>query len=336
MIILGIESSCDETALSLLRLDESRKPTILSELISSQIVLHQEYGGVVPELAAREHLKNLPLLYTQILESSGVSLHAIDAIAVTTGPGLKGCLLMGLGFAKGLSLSSGKPLIGVNHIEGHVLSPFLTTSIQFPYLCLVVSGGHTELVIVKNIGEYHIIARTTDDAAGEAFDKSAALLGIPYPGGAQLSRLADSVSGSDFVLPKVMREAKGFSFSGLKTAINLLVKKTPLKGEDDPTRASLAWAIQESIVDALWYKVKKALEETKLTSLAIVGGVAANRRLKEVLGNIKGITVFTPTSQHCTDNATMIAYAGALRVARGEMSAHTISVTPRWPIEELS
>ncbi len=226
MIVLGIETSCDETAVALIRYGTDGRHELLGEIISSQNNIHEQYGGVVPELASREHLKNLPLLYDALLGKCQVDLSAVDLIGVTQGPGLKGCLLIGLSFGQGLAEASGKPMLGVNHIEGHLLAPRLDNpSLEFPYMCLIVSGGHTEILEVKGVGDYELVARTQDDAAGEAFDKSANLLSLPYPGGARLASLADSVTSSRFKLPKVMREQAGFSFWGLKTAFLLLTKK---------------------------------------------------------------------------------------------------------------
>ena len=225
--ILGIESSCDESAAAILQYEiDSSDVHIVSEFISSQVALHQSYGGVVPELAAREHLRNLPFVVSEVLDRAKLAVKDLSSIAVSRGPGLKGCLLMGLNFARGLALSATVPLIGVNHIEAHLLSARLDNpDLEYPFLALIVSGGHTEVHYVPEVGKYELIARTIDDAAGEAFDKSANLLGFPYPGGAALAALAGEASSSRFKLPKVMRESEGFSFSGLKTAIALLVRK---------------------------------------------------------------------------------------------------------------
>lgn len=336
MIILGIETSCDESAVSLLRIEDGSNPQIIHESISSQVRLHEAYGGVVPELASREHLKNLPLLYAQALEKTSITLKDIDCIAATQGPGLKGCLLMGLGFAKALSVASGKPFLGVNHIEGHILSPFLEHPITFPYLALVVSGGHTELVHVKDVGDYTILGRTIDDAAGEAFDKSANLLGFAYPGGALLAARADSHGASSYRLPRVMREAHGFSFSGLKTAVHQLIVREGGFAITEDKRSDLAAAIQEAIVDALLYKLKKAITDTGVRTIAVVGGVAANKKLQRDIAALPGITMYVPSTLHCTDNASMVAYAGAMRFMRGQKSDLNISAIARWPVEDIS
>ncbi|MEZ4753244.1 MAG: tRNA (adenosine(37)-N6)-threonylcarbamoyltransferase complex transferase subunit TsaD [Bdellovibrionota bacterium] len=341
-IILGIESSCDETALAVLELKASGEISILAEQISSQVAIHLDYGGVVPELASREHLKNLPLLYNKVLKQAGVSLSDLDGIAATRGPGLKGCLLMGYGFARALSLASGKPLIGVNHIEGHILAPFLTNpELNFPYLSLIVSGGHTEIQEVYGIGDYKLIARTTDDAAGEAFDKSAHILGFAYPGGPKLAALADTCTEDKFELPKVMRDSEGFSFSGLKTAISILIKKheSELNAEKDSgsqqLKAELAFSIQKSIVDALIFKVKQALDNSKLKTLTITGGVSANKRLRKEAAALPNVKVFLPELRHCVDNAAMIALAGAMRLKIKQYDNFSKSVVSRWPVETL-
>jgi len=335
MLVLGIETSCDETAACLLEISTISDAKILSEEVSSQVELHALYGGVVPELASREHLSNLPILVDKVLKDSKKNYSDLNLIAVTRGPGLKGCLLIGLGFAQGLSFAHQIPLVGVNHIEGHVLSGMLDNSeLEFPYLCLVVSGGHTEILAVKGVGQYQVLTRTTDDAAGEAFDKSANLLGFEYPGGAKLAALADTQTGSKFVLPKVMREAEGFSFSGLKTAISLLVKKTDLS--DPAARASLAFAVQASIVDALMFKLKEAIAESGYGSLLVCGGVSANQALRKEVSKITKVKSYFPKMTHCIDNAAMIAFAGALHALQGERLEPGAEALARWPLESLS
>ncbi len=334
IVVLGIESSCDESAVSLLALEEPRAAQVLGEVISSQVDLHAKYGGVVPELASREHLRNLPLLLDQVMTDAGIGMTEIDAIAVTQGPGLKGCLLSGLTLAKGMCVAGNVPLIGVNHIEGHILALLLDNpGLEFPYLCLVVSGGHTEILLVEDFGKYRLLARTIDDAAGEAFDKSANLLGLAYPGGARLARLADSVEASEFVLPKVMRESEDFSFSGLKTAISLLIKKQGII--DEQQRARLAFSIQQAIIDTLLHKLRRAISETGVTRIGITGGVSANVTLRRRAGEIPGAEVFVPRADHCMDNAAMIAYCGAVRFQRGERSPLSLDVKSRWPVESI-
>ncbi len=334
MKVLAIETSCDETALALLD-GNGDSVGVCAEVISSQIKMHQEYGGVVPELAARSHLEQLPLLLREVLKQGGWQLGELDAIAVTQGPGLKGCLLMGVGFAKGLAISTGKKYIGVNHIEGHTLAPMLDNpELQPPFLALVVSGGHTEIVLVKDIGEYEILARTIDDAAGEAFDKSAHLLGIPYPGGPTLAALADTVSGSSFILPKVMRGVAGFSFSGLKTAILQVIRKNSVLLEDPAEKASLCWAIQDAILDTLCNKLELAIKQTGVRKVTVTGGVSANLALRKRVQQLTN-QVFFPEFKHCTDNAAMIGYVALQRLIRNKAEHYNGQVFARWPIEDL-
>ena len=333
--ILGIETSCDETAFAVLEAS-SGQPRIVAECISSQVDIHEAYGGVVPELAAREHMRNLPLLLQDVLESASCSLHDIDRLAVTVGPGLKGCLLVGLEFARGLSLAADIPVHGINHIEGHVLAPMLDNEdLEMPYLALVVSGGHSEIVQVDGIGQYTVLTRTIDDAAGEAFDKSASLLDIPYPGGPKLAALADTVSESRFRLPKVMRESDGYSFSGLKTAIRLLVEKHADELDQDAIRAELAFAIQDSIVDALVFKLKKAIKKTGIRTVAITGGVSANSYLRKQVALLPQIRVVVPAMIHCMDNAAMIAYTAYQRRDKLLPVLTGDPVQSRWPIETM-
>lgn len=336
MFVLGIETSCDETGLCIMECDGEGSVKVLSEIVASQIDLHAKYGGVVPELASREHMESLPVLLDQAITQSGVELSKIDRVAVTGGPGLKGCLLTGLVFAKGLVAATRPPMgaVIVNHIEAHILSPFITRGLKFPFLSLVVSGGHTELINVSAVGRYEVISRTIDDAAGEAFDKSAHLLGIPYPGGAKLASIADTKTSSRFTLPKVMREAKGFSFSGLKTAVSLLVSRE-MKRRDEDTEAELAFAIQDSIVDAIVFKTKKALAQTGIRTLSLVGGVAANRALRDALSALSGIELLIPERRYCGDNGTMIAYAGSLKREADIGRFLSAGPIPRWPVEEI-
>ncbi len=338
MLVLGIESSCDESAVSVVEYD--KKPRIVFEAISSQIDLHAQYGGVVPELAAREHLKNLPILLDQAEKT--LNGRKPDLVAVTQGPGLKGCLLMGYQFAKGFALARNIPLTGVNHIEAHLHALYLNNpeAPAYPFLALIVSGGHTELIYARDLGQYQVIARTKDDAAGEAFDKSANLLGIEYPGGAALARMADSLDASqrqsDFSLPKVMRESEDFSFSGLKTAISLLVKRNQSVLENPVVKAQLAYAIQESIVEALVHKTKAAAAQLEVKFVTATGGVACNRRLRERLAQELGMPVYFPEPAHCVDNASMVALVGALRFSRFKQTASEDSeVLARWPIENI-
>lgn len=339
MLVLGIETSCDDTAVSLIDYQSYGAVKILAEEISSQYSIHRDYGGVVPELAARAHLENLPVLVAAVFKGAAVEPQDIDYIGVTCGPGLKGCLLMGVAFARGFGLGHSLPVIGVNHIEGHILAPFLDNpQLEFPYLALVVSGGHTEIHVVRGLGDYELIARTIDDAAGEAFDKSANLIGFEYPGGPQLAALADSFDSSPFELPKVMRHSEGFSFSGLKTAIALLVareKKAAGGSVSDEIRGRLAFAIQDSIVDALLFKFKKAQKETGIRNLIVTGGVSANKELRRRVEALPGCHAFFPSTQHCMDNGSMIALLAAARAELVPAAEHSLAVQARWPVETL-
>jgi N6-L-threonylcarbamoyladenine synthase len=339
--ILAIETSCDETAVALLVRKKGSRAALIADEVYSQTDIHRDYGGVVPELAAREHMKILPLMVAEVFQKTKLTVNDLDAIAVTRGPGLKGCLLMGLCFAKGLALSQGIPLIGVNHIEGHVFAPCISHSeLKTPFLSLIVSGGHTEIVRVEEFGRYTILDRTIDDAAGEAFDKSANLLGIDYPGGPKLAELADQYCGPAeprFKLPVVMKHSRGFSFSGLKTAIAILIanKKNELKKED--FRIEMAYAIQKAIVDALVFKIKQALKvEARSLPVTLTGGVSANEYLRKEVSGIADTEVIFPDKKHCIDNAAMIAWVGSLRWEQGEVLDPGASVLSRWPLEELS
>jgi len=338
MYVLGIETSCDETALAILDCNQGKSPTVLAEEISSQSEIHEAYGGVVPELASREHLSNLPLLLDKVLKDSNLSLSDLSLICVTQGPGLKGCLLMGLGFAKGINQALGIPLVGVNHIEGHVFAPVLDNAeCKPPFLSLVVSGGHTEILQVNAVGDYKVLSRTIDDAAGEAFDKSANLLGLQYPGGPRLAALADQVTSSQFKLPRIMTTSDDFSFSGLKTAISLLISKNSEALKNDSNVASaVAFSIQQAIVDELITKLKSAIKRTGLKTVTVTGGVSANLRLRREVGELKGVKVYFPEQKHCMDNGAMIAFAGWQRFLKGERLSLEASVFNRWPLETLA
>ncbi|MBX7144096.1 MAG: tRNA (adenosine(37)-N6)-threonylcarbamoyltransferase complex transferase subunit TsaD [Oligoflexia bacterium] len=337
MLLLGIETSCDETAVALLE-EAGSQPRVLAEEVASQTNVHELYGGVVPELASREHLRSLPILVDQVLHKAAVSTSDLGAVAVTQGPGLLGCLLVGINFAKGFTLANQIPLVGVNHIEAHLLSPRLACAqLEFPFLALVVSGGHTELHLVKEVGRYELLARTHDDAAGEAFDKSAHLLGFEYPGGPRLAAAADEFrlagGSSRFKLPKVMQGSEGFSFSGLKTAIALMVKRAT--SADSAVRAELAHTVQEAIVDTLIGKVLEAKKRSGVTRVAVSGGVSANRRLRERLAQVVGGDVYFPDFKHCMDNAVMIAALGLERFRKCGVSSVEICARSRWPIESM-
>jgi len=339
MIVLGVESSCDETGLALY----DTKRGLLAHALHSQVAMHEEYGGVVPELASRDHVKRAIPLLEKILSDSGLSLSAIDAIAYTQGPGLAGALLVGASIANGLALALGKAVLGVHHLEGHLLSPMLSKNApEFPFVALLVSGGHTQLMRVDGVGEYTLLGETLDDAAGEAFDKSAKLLGLGYPGGPAISRLAELGDPSVYALPRPMLHSKNleFSFSGLKTAVLTLVKNHP--GElNENDKANIARSFVEAIVDVLVAKCQTALKDTKLKRLVIAGGVGANAQLREALNAAarkKHFQVFYPELELCTDNGAMIAFAGALRLQRDPNAAshdYGFTVKPRWPLHEL-
>jgi len=335
MKVLGIESSCDETGIAVY---DTQSGAIWQRLFS-QIEKHREYGGVVPELASRDHVvKAAPMLLDILDEIGGVE--ALDAIAYTRGPGLIGALMVGANLARGLAFATDKPLLGVHHMEGHLLAPMLDgAGPQLPFIALLVSGGHTMLVEVRELGSYRILGESLDDAVGEAFDKTAKLLGLPYPGGPELAALADSVAASSFKFPRPMTRRPGldFSFSGLKTAALTIVKQQqPL---DDGLRAEIAHAFQEAVVDTLRIKCRRALETSACQNLVIAGGVGANRRLREVLRvevESLGGRVYFPALEYCTDNGAMIAYAGALRLLQGQCDEAGAEVLARWSLESLS
>jgi N6-L-threonylcarbamoyladenine synthase len=336
MRILGLETSCDETGVAILDVGADGAATVVGEVLSSQIDLHRKYGGVVPELASREHMRNLPLLCQELFDSTGLALADIEGVGVTCGPGLKGCLLIGVTFAQGLVAGRGIPLFPVNHIEGHILSGELhTDGLKPPYLALVVSGGHTEIVLVEGLGRYSILCRTRDDAAGEAFDKSANLLGLSYPGGAALAALAEQgEKNSLYTLPRVAREMEDFSFSGLKTAVSLLIQRNQDAITNDPkVAADVAWVIQNAIVDALVTKTVKEVASRRLP-LVVCGGVSANRELKRRLQDTCR-EVHIPPLSHCVDNGAMIAYVAGRYLARG-IKPPTIDIFSRWPVNELA
>ena len=339
MIILGVESSCDETGLALY--DSERG--LLSHALHSQVAMHEEYGGVVPELASRDHVRRAIPLLEQVLKESDVPLSAIDAIAFTQGPGLAGALLVGASVANGLALALNKPVLGVHHLEGHLLSPLLSKNPPtFPFVALLVSGGHTQLMRVDGVGQYEILGETLDDAAGEAFDKSAKLLGLGYPGGPAISRLAEFGDASVYELPRPMLHSKNldFSFSGLKTAVLTLVKKqqTNLCEQD---KANIARAFVDAIVEVLVAKCIAALKQTGMKRLVIAGGVGANAQLRAALNAAaarKRFEVFYPELALCTDNGAMIAFAGAMRLQKHPDAAtydYSFNVKPRWPLDAI-
>lgn len=339
MIVLGVESSCDETGLALYDTERG----LLSHALHSQVAMHEEYGGVVPELASRDHVRRAIPLLEQVLADSGIDISSIDAVAYTQGPGLAGALLVGASVANGLALALDKPVLGVHHLEGHLLSPLLSAKPPaFPFIALLVSGGHTQLMRVDDVGAYTLLGETLDDAAGEAFDKSAKLLGLGYPGGPAISRLAELGDPGVYQLPRPMLHSKNldFSFSGLKTAVLTLVKnhQTHLCEQD---KAHIARAFVDAIVEVLVAKCLAALKQTLMTRLVIAGGVGANTQLRAALNDAaknKGFEVFYPELALCTDNGAMIAFAGAMRLQRDPSAArydYGFNVRPRWPLDEL-
>ncbi len=375
MITLGIESSCDETGIALYQMGRG----LLAHALHTQIAMHSEYGGVVPELASRDHVRRVIPLIRQVMREANVTLDQLNAIAYTQGPGLGGALLVGASVANSLGFALDIPTIGIHHLEGHLLSPLLSDPApEFPFVALLVSGGHTQLMRVDGVGKYELLGESVDDAAGEAFDKSAKLLGLGYPGGPALAKLADSGRPGIYKLPRPMLHSGNldFSFSGLKTAVLTLVRQNELgghknniiasnetnharlphpnplpKGEgtneslreltlNEQTRADIACATQEAIIDVLAHKARAALVQTGLTQLVVAGGVGANRLLRERLTRDiekRGGRVFYPDLEFCTDNGAMIAFAGALRLAEGQGTKdYRFNVKPRWNLQEIT
>lgn len=341
MNVLGIESSCDETGVALVTYDDATEiPRLLAQALHSQIDMHQAYGGVVPELASRDHIRRVVPLARQVLVEAGQSLQNIDVVAYTQGPGLAGALLVGAGVACGLAAALGKPVLGVHHLEGHLLSPFLSADPpSFPLVALLVSGGHTQLMRVDGVARYSLLGESIDDAAGEAFDKSAKLMGLGYPGGPALARLAQSGDGQRFNLPRPLLHSGNldFSFAGLKTAVRTHYLKL---GHKPSTKdlADLAASTQEAIVDVLTRKTMRAVEESGLQRLVVAGGVGANARLRECLNAActrQGIRVHYPELELCTDNGAMIALAASMRLQCGVAALqanHAFEVRPRWSL----
>ncbi len=335
-LVLGIESSCDETGIALYHMERG----LLAHTLHSQIALHNEYGGVVPELASRDHVRYALPLIRSVLQKADCSLKDLDAVAYTQGPGLSGALLVGSSVACALAYTLDLPTIGVHHLEGHLLSPLLSRPApEFPFVALLVSGGHTQLMRVDGVGRYILLGESVDDAAGEAFDKSAKLLGLDYPGGALLSKLAEGGTPGRFKLPRPMLHSGDldFSFSGLKTAVLTLTQQHELNNQ---TRADIAHAAQEAIVDVLATKALSALAQSGLDQLVVAGGVGANRllrsRLSEVIGK-RGGKVFYPDLEFCTDNGAMIAFAGAMRLQHQEAQRdYRFNVKPRWDLQQLN
>ncbi len=335
MRILGIETSCDETGIAIFD-DENG---LLAHELYSQIAMHAEYGGVVPELASRDHVKKTLPLIKAALKKANLTPNDLDGVAYTAGPGLVGALLVGATIGRSLAYAWGLPAVPVHHMEGHLLAPMLEEDAPaFPFLALLVSGGHTMMVEVKGIGEYRIMGESIDDAAGEAFDKTAKLMGLDYPGGPLLSKMAENGTHGRFVFPRPMTDRPGldFSFSGLKTFAANTIRAND---DDEQTRADIAYAFQDAVIDTLAIKCKRALKETGLKRLVIAGGVSANKQLRkqmaEMMAQMKG-EVFYPRTEFCTDNGAMIAYAGMQRLKNQEFSDLGVTARPRWPIDQLN
>ena len=342
LLILGIESSCDETGVALVRSTGNAVPTLLSHALHSQIDMHQAYGGVVPELASRDHIRRVLPLAKEVLAESGQTLADVDVVAYTRGPGLAGALLVGAGVACALGAALNKPVLGVHHLEGHLLSPFLSADPpEFPFVALLVSGGHTQLMRVDGVGRYEILGETIDDAAGEAFDKSAKLMGLGYPGGPALSRLAEQGDPAAFKLPRPLLHSGNldFSFAGLKTAVLTQAKK--LGDGLEARKADLAASTEAAIVEVLVKKTLAALKQTGMKRVVVAGGVGANRHLRAQLNAACAaakVRVHYPELHLCTDNGAMIAMAAAMRLQAGQQQANTdyaFDVKPRWPLDAI-
>ncbi|BCA94389.1 tRNA N6-adenosine threonylcarbamoyltransferase [Legionella antarctica] len=332
MLVLGIESSCDETGLAVYDSDSG----LLAHALHSQIETHKVHGGVVPELASRDHVNYLIPLADQVLKEAQLNKKDLDGIAYTAGPGLIGALLVGSCFAKSLAYALNIPALGIHHLEAHLLAAKMETpALEFPFIALLVSGGHCQLIEVINLGEYRLLGDTLDDAVGEAFDKTAKLMGIPYPGGAVLARLADQCKSTPYRFPRPMTDRPGldFSFSGLKTHALTTWNQS---GKEEKDRLEIAKAFQQAVVDTLIIKCKRAIEQSSCTRLVVAGGVGANKALRLALQEwIKSINgqVYFPALEYCTDNGAMVAYAGCLRMLRGEKDAGSgVDVKARWPL----
>ena len=339
MRVLGIETSCDETGVAIY----DSEAGLLADALYSQVEVHADYGGVVPELASRDHIRKLLPMIRQMLADTALQADDVDGIAYTAGPGLIGALMVGGSVARSLGYARDVPTLGVHHMEGHLLAPMLEDSPpQFPFIALLVSGGHTQLVSVKNIGEYEILGESLDDAAGEAFDKAAKMLDMDYPGGPRIAKLAEKGEVGRFRFPRPMCDRPGldFSFSGLKTfTLNTVAAE---RGDDvlpsQQTQADIAWAFQDAVVDTLVIKCRRAIKESGLKTLVIAGGVSANVCLRERLENALakyGAKVFYARNAFCTDNGAMIAYAGCQRLMAGQHDDLTIRAVPRWPLDTL-
>lgn len=345
MLFLGIETSCDESGVALVS-DDAPGPRLLGHALHSQIAMHNAYGGVVPELASRDHIRRVLPLLEEVLQRCGKTKESIDAVAYTAGPGLAGALLVGAATACALAYALGKPVAPIHHLEGHLLSPLLADPApEFPFVALLVSGGHTQLMAVEGVGQYQLLGETLDDAAGEAFDKSAKLLGLPYPGGPHLARLAAFGNPNAFELPRPLLHSKDldFSFSGLKTAVLTQSKSIMQANVCEQSKADLAASVQAAIVDVLVAKCVRALKQTGARRLVVAGGVGANQLLRERLADAMRklrAQSFFPPMEYCTDNGAMIAFAAAMRYRAGRLGLRPpqqggFPVRPRWPLNEI-
>ena len=339
MIVLGIESSCDETGLAVYDSQQG----LLAHVLHTQIALHSEYGGVVPELASRDHVRYLLPLAEQVLEQAGIKKSELDGIAYTAGPGLMGALMVGACTGRAMAMALGIPAVAVHHMEGHLLAPMLEDAApEFPFVALLVSGGHTLLAQVKGVGQYELLGESLDDAAGEAFDKTAKMLGLGYPGGPVLAKLAEKGEAGAYKFPRPMCDRPGldFSFSGLKTfSLNTWQKEIEQGNENAQTQANICKAFEDAVVDTLMIKCRRAVQQVAAKTLVIAGGVGANLSLRKSLKAMmekEGGELFYPRIEFCTDNGAMIAYAGALRLEAGETEPLAINVRARWPMGELA
>ena len=339
MKVLGIETSCDETGVAIY--DSERG--LLAHALHSQVKLHAEYGGVVPELASRDHIRYLLPLTDRALTEAGITKQELDGVAFTSGPGLVGALMVGASTARALAMTLGVPAVAVHHMEGHLLAPMLEDSApEFPFIALLVSGGHTLLAEVRGVGEYRILGESLDDAAGEAFDKTAKLLGLGYPGGPALARLAQQGEAGHYRFPRPMTDRPGldFSFSGLKTfTLNTWLNEQKQGHDDEQTKANIARAFEEAVVDSLKIKCRRAVQQTGIETLVVAGGVGANLSLRVALKEMidrEGGQLFYPRIEFCTDNGAMIAYVGCLRLLGGEREPLIINARARWPMDQLA
>ena len=344
MRVLGIETSCDETGVAIYDTAFTGGRGLLADALYSQIAMHAEYGGVVPELASRDHTRKLLPLIEQVLQDANLTRNDLDGIAYTAGPGLVGALMVGASTAHGMAKALNIPVLGVHHMEGHLLAPMLEDDApEFPFVALLVSGGHTQLVEVQGLGHYQLLGESVDDAAGEAFDKAAKMLGLAYPGGPLVAKLAEQGDPTRFRFPRPMTDRPGldFSFSGLKTHTLTAIRQLEAAGElDEQAKADVARAFEEAVVDTLVIKCRRALDQTGLKRIVMAGGVSANTRLRERLAletQKRQARAYYPRGRFCTDNGAMIAYVGAQRLAAGERDDNGVmQATPRWPLDTLT